>query len=116
MNMHRSGIVRLVLAAAVVLLAAQRRGAALPPAQGGGQAVQVAQAQLPDATPRELEPRYTPVPPQPKSWYNDAYLFGMTRGVANSTLVPGVKAPLFLLTVPLDIVLLPFTAIAGCFG
>ena len=115
MNMYRWEIVRLVCAAAVVVLVAQSRGTALQPAQRG-EAVQLAQAQLPDATPRELEPRYTPVPPQPKSWYNDAYLFGMTRGVANSTLVPGLKAPLFVLTVPLDIVFLPFTAIAGCFG
>ena len=115
MNMHRWEIVRLVFAAAVVLLAARSRGTALQPAQRG-EVAQLAQAQLPDATPRELEPRYTPVPPQPKSWYNDAYLFGMTRGVANSTLVPGLKAPLFVLTVPLDIVFLPFTAIAGCFG
>jgi hypothetical protein len=114
MNMHRWEIVRLVFAVAVVLLTAQSRGTALPPAQRGGEAIQL--AQLPEVTPRELEPRYTPVPPEPKGWYNDAYLFGMTRGVANSTLVPGVKAPLFLLTVPLDIVLLPFTAIAGCFG
>jgi hypothetical protein len=115
MNMHRWQILRhVVFAAALVLLSAASRGTALPPAPRDGEAVQL--AQLPDATPRELEPRYTPVPPEPKSWYNDAYLFGMTRGVAQSTLVPGVKAPLFLLTVPLDIVLLPFTAIAGCFG
>ena len=40
----------------------------------------------------------------------------MTPGVANSTLVPAAKAPLFLLTVPLDMVLLPFEAIGGCFG
>jgi hypothetical protein len=66
----------------------------------------------------ELRPRYEPVPPstEPKSSYNDAYLFGMTRAVANSTIHPGAKAPLFVLTVPLDIVFLPFEAIGGFFG
>ena len=64
----------------------------------------------------ELRPRYEPVPPQPKSWYNSEYLFGMTRGVAQSTIHPAVKVPLFVLTVPLDIVFLPFAAIGGCFG
>ena len=51
-----------------------------------------------------------------KSWYNDSYIFAMTRGVADSTMVPAAKAPLFLLTVPLDLVLLPFAAIGGFFG
>jgi hypothetical protein len=40
----------------------------------------------------------------------------MTRGVADSTIHPAVKAPLFLFTIPLDIVLLPFAAIGGAFG
>ena len=31
-------------------------------------------------------------------------------------MVPAAKAPLFLLTVPLDLVLLPFAAIGGLFG
>ena len=38
------------------------------------------------------------------------------RGVADSTIHPSVKAPLFLFTIPLDIVLLPFAAIGGAFG
>jgi hypothetical protein len=74
--------------------------------------------------PRELEPRYEPPPPgtpgpyneQDHDYYNSDYLFGMTRGVANSTIVPALKAPLFLFTIPLDIVFLPFTAIGGFFG
>jgi hypothetical protein len=73
-------------------------------------------AQATEPSPRELQPRYEPVPPPEKSWYNSSYIFGMTRGVANSTLVPAVKAPLFVLTVPLDLVFLPFEAIGGCFG
>jgi hypothetical protein len=81
-------------------------------------AIQLAQAADPADTPqpRELQPRYEPVPPQPKPWYNDSYLFAMTRGVSNSTLVPAAKAPLYLLTVPVDLVLLPFAAIGGLFG
>lgn len=65
---------------------------------------------------RPLEPRYRPSEPEQKSWYNSSYVFGMTRGVAGSTMAPAAKAPLFVLTVPLDIVLLPFAAIGGLFG
>ena len=64
----------------------------------------------------KLEPRYKPREPEPKSSYNKSYIFGMTRGVADSTIHPAVKAPLFLFTIPLDIVLLPFAAIGGAFG
>jgi hypothetical protein len=64
----------------------------------------------------KLEPRYQPREPQPKPWYNNAYLFGMTRGVTGSTMHPAVKVPLLVLTVPLDIVFLPFSAIGGLFG
>ena len=64
----------------------------------------------------ELDPRYQPVPPEQKSWYNAGYFFALTRSVAGSTLVPAAKAPLFLLTAPLDLVLLPFAAIGGLFG
>ena len=114
MRLPRRESSRLVLVAALAWLAAASAAHALPAAPRQPQALQVAQA--PDAPPRELQPRYEPVPPPEKSWYNSSYLFGMTRGVANSTLVPAFKAPLFLLTVPLDIVLLPFTAIGGMFG
>lgn len=64
----------------------------------------------------ELSPRYEPVAPEPKSSYNDSYLFAMTRGVADSTIHPAGKVPLFLLTIPLDLALLPFATIAGFFG
>ena len=47
--------------------------------------------------------------------YDSSYLFGMTKGVANSTMTPAFKPLVFLLTVPLDIVLLPFAAIGGFF-
>lgn len=104
----------LVGAVAVALLTIASHGSAPAAADDQRNVIQIAQA--PEPSPRELQPRYEPVPPPEKSWYNDSYIFGMTRGVANSTLVPAAKAPLFLLTVPLDLVLLPFAAIGGCFG
>ena len=66
--------------------------------------------------PRPLEPRYQPVPPEEESWYNDSYIFALSRGLAASTLVPALKAPLFVLALPLDVALLPFAAIGGLFG
>ncbi|MCP4036849.1 MAG: hypothetical protein GY733_07940 [bacterium] len=47
--------------------------------------------------------------------YNSDYIFGMTRGVADSTVIPAVKPLFFLVTIPLDIVFLPFAAIGGFF-
>lgn len=47
--------------------------------------------------------------------YNTDYLFAMTKAVASGPITPFLKPLLFLLTVPLDIVTLPFTAIAGFF-
>lgn len=75
-------------------------------------------------SPRELEPAYRPPDPGPPGPYNERerriynpdYLFGLSRGLARSTIVPAAKAPLFILTVPLDIALLPFAAIGGFFG
>jgi hypothetical protein len=87
---------------------------ALPAGGGADQQVQIAQAG--GTEPRELEPRYQPAPVQEKSWYNDSYIFGMTRGVAESTMHPAAKVPLFVLTVPLDLVFLPFAALGGMFG
>jgi len=69
-----------------------------------------------DAEAGTLQPRYEPREAEPASWYNASYLFGMTRGVAGSTMHPAAKVPLFVLTVPLDIALLPFAAIGGLFG
>jgi hypothetical protein len=76
----------------------------------------IAQGRQVGTEPRDLEPRYQPPPPEERSWYNSSYIFGMTRGVAGSTMVPAAKAPLFVLTVPLDLVFLPFAAIGGLFG
>lgn len=48
--------------------------------------------------------------------YNSEYIFALTRGLANSTMHPAGKVPLFIFTLPLDVVFLPFAAIAGLFG
>lgn len=113
MKLHRRDPRRIVFVAALVFLAAARDGYALPAAHNQPEAIQVAQAT--EAPPRELEPRYEPVPPPQKSWYNDQYIFAATRGVANSTLIPALKAPLFILTVPVDLICLPFAAVGGFF-
>ncbi|MBK7951415.1 MAG: hypothetical protein IPK00_22295 [Deltaproteobacteria bacterium] len=75
-------------------------------------------------TPRELEPRYpAPDPGRPGPYneqerevWNSDYVFGITRSLVRSTIVPAGKAPLFLFTVPLDIAFLPFALIGGFFG
>lgn len=87
--------------------------AAAPPPQAAVVAQQEAES---DARDGALEPTYPPRPPEPEPpAYDSRYLFALTRGVADSTLVPAAKAPLFLFTLPLDVVLLPFAAIAGLF-
>jgi hypothetical protein len=73
--------------------------------------------------PRELQPRYEPIPPPPVAprperapgSYNDEYIFGLTRSVAESTMHPAAKILIFPITVPLDLVLLPFEIIGGTF-
>ena len=47
--------------------------------------------------------------------YNSGYIFGMTKGVARSTLVPALKPVVALFTIPLDLAFLPFAAIMGFF-
>jgi len=103
-----------LLGAAGLLLVASFSAAPLVRAETPAVPVVVAQEQ--GTVQGELRPRYEPVAPQPKSSYNSGYIFGMTRGVAQSTLHPAAKVPLFVLTVPLDIVFLPFAAIGGFFG
>ena len=62
---------------------------------------------------RPLEATFEPTP-EPGD-YTTEYYFAMTRGLANSTLITPFKVPLFLVTIPVDIVLLPAAAIAGFF-
>ena len=45
--------------------------------------------------------------------YNSEYIFGMTKAVLNSTLHPALKPLTCIITVPLDIVGLPFAALLG---
>jgi hypothetical protein len=58
----------------------------------------------------------SPVKVEDRSGYNTDYFFGMTRAVADSTLTPALKPVVFLFTLPLDVVFLPFAAIGGFFG
>ena len=94
MALTRGNACRTVLFAAVVLLTTAGHGYGLPAGHVESEAIAVAQAA--GTQPRELEPRYQPVPEEPEGWYNASYIFGMTRGVAASTMVPAAKAPLFL--------------------
>lgn len=103
------------VATVAFLASAGVAAATVDPAPAGAPLV-VAQGDRPHGTePRELDPRYKPVPPEPEPWYNTEYLFGITRAITDSTLVPAAQGPLLLLSVPLDIALLPFTAIGGFF-
>lgn len=45
--------------------------------------------------------------------YTSEYIFGMSKAIMRSTLTPALKPAVLLLTVPLDIVFLPFAAIGG---
>jgi Flp pilus assembly protein CpaB len=92
------------------------------PARSAGEPILVAQSG--GTTGRELEPAY-PAPPagepgpyneSERKIYTSDYLFASTRAVARSTIVPAGKVPLFLLTVPVDLVCLPIALIAGFFG
>lgn len=48
--------------------------------------------------------------------YNTEYLFGVTRGLKDQTIPPWCERTAWVVTVPLDIANLPFTALAGLFG
>lgn len=120
--MHSTRFQRRTLAMAVLLGGAQLLFFSLPlsAAESSLRAADSGSlllAQAPEeSSDGKLEPRYQPREPEPKSKHNSSYIFGMTRGVADSTIHPAVKAPLFLVTLPLDLVLLPFAAIGGMFG
>jgi len=111
MNLKPFG--RIVLLAGVLASAAPGVDAARAE-PGPAAAIVVAQAGT--SGDGRLEPRYQPVPPEEESFYNSNYLFSLTRGVSDSTLHPAAKAPMYLFTIPLDIVLLPATLIGGLFG
>jgi hypothetical protein len=114
-----AGTAGLALGVGLALAAAAAR-AAEPQAPGRPQVLadassgmQAAPAGLPATVDRTA---VAPVELETHEGYNASYIFGMTRGVAWSTISPALKPLLFVLTVPLDIVLLPFAAIGGLFG
>lgn len=109
--MHLRSMTSVAFVGALLAMAVPSGGAA---AASGGNAAVIAQAHGTEQ--REIEPRYQPVPPEEKCWYNSQYLLGLSRATAGSTLAPAAKAPLFVLTLPLDLALLPFAAIGGLFG
>ena len=45
--------------------------------------------------------------------YNSEYIFGMTKAVLNSTAHPAIKPAICIVTVPLDLVFLPFSLLLG---
>ncbi len=53
---------------------------------------------------------------QEKPWYNSDYLFALSRSLGDSTMNDAAKAPLFIVTVVCDVVLLIPAAIGGFFG
>jgi len=126
MSKHGPSLPAAGLAAILVVLATTGAGIAAPadpfpsravlaPSPGSMQLAQAEGAESGEMQPRELQPRYEPVEPRPKSSYNDEYIFGLTRGIADSAMHPAAKVLLFPLTVPLDLAFLPFSAIGGLF-
>ena len=49
------------------------------------------------------------------SGYNSDYMFAATRSVTDMDVSPALKVPLIPITIVLDLVALPFEAIAGLF-
>ena len=47
--------------------------------------------------------------------YNSDYIFAFSRGLGDSPMHAAAKVPLFIFTIPLDVVLLPFAALGGLF-
>jgi len=52
---------------------------------------------------------------QDRSGYNSRYIFSMTKAVADAPWSTAVKPPVMLFTIPVDLILLPITLIAGFF-
>lgn len=101
----------LIVLAACVAIASGMPGAALAIGEGADSdsvvTEPIAQEELPALMLKDalvLEER---------EGYNSEYIFGMTKGILNSTLNPALKPLVCILTVPLDIVGLPFAALLG---
>jgi hypothetical protein len=97
MEKHGPSLSSAALAAALVVLATTGIATAAPTASSSSTtavhetaAPRVELAQAEGTEPRELQPRYEPAQPQPEGGYNDEYIFGITRSVADSTMHPAV--------------------------
>lgn len=113
-----------MLAASMVVLATAGTGAAAPrststsPAvahAGSVAAAAVQLAQCDECKARQMQAHHGPASQGRRSSYNDEYIFGLTRGIADSTMHPAAKILVFPMTVPLDFALLPFEVIGGLF-
>lgn len=115
----RKGWIRGGVVAAAIALGAGAALAAGPgrppwPLEERQQPLVVAQAPV-QGSARALPGPVADVQLEERQGYNTDYLFGMSRALANSTVSAWAKPVLFIFTVPLDIVLLPFAAIGGFF-
>ena len=81
-----------------------------PTGSPGGEAVVQLDGREPPAVSTSVDERAA------DSGYNSDYLFGLSRGLAGSTLSPAIKPVFFVVTVPLDVALFPFALIGGLFG
>jgi hypothetical protein len=110
----------LALLGAALLLGSPGNTSALAPATGGDAASRdpvsstATQSLLPTPTLHALSPILADVDMRDDG-YNSEYIFGLTKGIASSTVHPAIKPICFVLTVPLDLVFLPFAAIGGFF-
>jgi hypothetical protein len=117
MSKHGSSLSRVGFAAAFVFLATAGISNAAPsgsPSTSHATPVLVELAQAGDSAPC-AQSRYEPAGRASDSSFNDEYVFGLTRGIADSDAHPVAKILIFPLTVPLDLALLPFEAIGGLF-
>ena len=108
--------VRGLLAACValgVLLALPGASLAFAPSAAGRAPVEPGIEEVQTYSPYVMA--YERLDVEDRQGYNSGYIFGMTKGVARSTLVPALKPVVALFTIPLDLAFLPFAAIMGFF-
>jgi len=72
-------------------------------------------AQADSSESRDSQPCCEAAARERKGSFNDEYVFGLTRGIADSDMHPAAKILVFPMTVPFDFVLLPFEVIGGLF-
>jgi hypothetical protein len=118
-NVRFTGSIAATLLTATVLVAslpAPARAAASPRPMCRVAAASPVDQLLANAYPSQAKYAYNQgIDMRDDTGYNTDYLFAMTKAVASGPVTPFLKPLLFLFTVPLDIITLPFTAIAGFF-